>query len=280
MIKITIITATYNSEKTLEQTISSVVEQDYPNIEYIIVDGKSIDNTMKLVKKYESFGIKWISEEDNGLYDALNKGIDLATGDYLMILGSDDSLYSNNTISNIVNNLDEDTDVLSASVFVVDEVSCKTICNNNHNVLNKKKYAGGMIPHQGMVVRTALSRKHKFDTKYKISADYKFFLQCYYNDDINFKYIDDPVAFYSNNGVSADVDSRIKENNQIYKELRLSLLDSKIDSDKLWKKYVKIVLMKINVLLLFWRFKQWWRITFIWKKHHCNNKICRWCGRM
>ena len=89
-IKITILTATFNSGKTLEQTISSVVNQDYKDIEYIIVDGASTDNTVDIIKKYEKYGIKWISEPDNGLYDALNKGFDMATGDYFQVLGSDD----------------------------------------------------------------------------------------------------------------------------------------------------------------------------------------------
>ena len=80
-IKITIVTATYNAEKTLEQSILSIVHQDYPNIEYIIVDGGSTDRTINILKQYEHYGIKWISEPDYGIYDGLNKGIQLATGD-------------------------------------------------------------------------------------------------------------------------------------------------------------------------------------------------------
>jgi len=279
-IKITILTATFNCERTLEQTISSVINQDYPNIEYVIVDGLSTDNTINIIKKYSQYGIKWISESDTGLYDALNKGVDLSTGDYIQILGSDDSLFNSNTISNMVANIEEDTDVLSATVIAVDERSCKSyICDNTH-AKNKEKYSGGMIPHQGMMVRNSVLKKYKFDTRYKISADYKFFLQCYYNDNIKFKFINTPVAFYSNGGVSSDLDLCWRENNRLYYELNLPFYDSHTKSDRLWKKYLKYILMKMHCLLFLKKLKRRWKEKIMWKKHHCDNKICRWCGRL
>lgn len=279
MIKITIIIATYNSSKTLEQAIFSVIEQTYPQIELIIIDGKSTDDTLAIVKKYESFGIRWISEPDDGIYDALNKGIDMATGDYFMILGSDDSLYNSNTISDVVNCIDDDTDILSASVIVVDELSCKSTCAYNHHALDKEIYSGGMIPHQGMFVRTSLGEKYKFDTKYKIAADYKFFLQCYYNKEIIFKYIDEPVAFFSNDGASANVIELYAENNIIYKELNLPFYDTVIDSKYKVGKYLKLILYKMNLLLLALDIKKRIDIVLFGKRHRCSNKVCRWCCR-
>lgn len=91
--KITFITATFNSEKTLEQTISSILEQTYHDIEYIVIDGGSTDGTIDILKKYGN-KIRWISEPDNGICDAVGKGIDLSTGDYINIIGSDDSLLA------------------------------------------------------------------------------------------------------------------------------------------------------------------------------------------
>ena len=88
--KITIVTITYNAERYLEQTITSVIEQTYTNREYIVVDGNSSDGTLDIIKKYESEIDNWISEPDNGIADAMNKGIDLATGDYILFLHSDD----------------------------------------------------------------------------------------------------------------------------------------------------------------------------------------------
>ena len=96
--KISLITITYNSEITLSDTIQSVLNQTYPNIEYIIVDGASKDNTVSIIKEYEPLfkgSMKWISEPDKGLYDAMNKGIRMATGDIVGILNSDDYFTSN-----------------------------------------------------------------------------------------------------------------------------------------------------------------------------------------
>lgn len=109
--KISIITVCYNSASTIEKTIKSVASQTYKNIEYIIVDGNSKDNTIDIIKKHENNITKWISEPDKGLYDAMNKGLALATGDLIGILNSDDTFYSVNVIEEIAkfhenNNID------------------------------------------------------------------------------------------------------------------------------------------------------------------------------
>ena len=101
MIKISIITVCYNSAATLEKTILSVANQTYSNIEYIIVDGNSKDETVDIIKKQEDKITKWISEPDKGLYDAMNKGISMATGDIIGILNSDDTFFSNEILADI-----------------------------------------------------------------------------------------------------------------------------------------------------------------------------------
>ena len=276
--KITILTATLNSEKTLEQTISSVVAQDYKDIEYIIIDGNSTDNTIKIIKKYERYGVKWISEPDDGLYDALNKGIEMATGDYFMVLGSDDSLYSKDSISKVVANLEPDTDVLSATVIVVDDKSKKCYKLYNHHASDNKKFFGEMIPHQGMIVKTSFGKKYQFDKKYKIAADFKFFLQCYYCDNIKFKFIDEPVTFYSSNGLSANEELRCVEYNSIYNELGLPF-HAPADS-RLWMRWLKKILFKFGILSTARKIYDFFRYKFIYKTHRCDNEICRWCGRV
>src|SRR5436190_441602 len=107
--KISIITITYNSQHTVEDTVKSVISQDYPDIEYIIVDGKSKDATMKIVDKYKNKISKIISEKDKGLYDALNKGIRMATGDVVGMLHSDDLYADEKVISKIAAKFNSDT---------------------------------------------------------------------------------------------------------------------------------------------------------------------------
>ena len=106
--KISIITVSYNSALTIEDTIKSVLDQDYPNIEYIIIDGGSTDGTMDVVNKYKDRIVKIVSEKDEGMYDAMNKGIKLATGDVVGILNSDDVYTSNDVIRMVVEKLEAD----------------------------------------------------------------------------------------------------------------------------------------------------------------------------
>lgn len=100
--KITIITVCRNSEKFLAETINSIISQTYQNIEHIVIDGASTDSTLDIIKKYSAHIKNWISEADNGMYEAMNKGLDLASGDYILILNSDDLLANNNTIGDAV----------------------------------------------------------------------------------------------------------------------------------------------------------------------------------
>ena len=109
--KISIITVCYNSGKTIEDTFKSVKSQTYQDIEYIVVDGGSKDETIEIIKKYEKIISSWISESDKGLYDAINKGIEKASGDFIGILNSDDIFYSDNTIQDLINFLEQQKDV-------------------------------------------------------------------------------------------------------------------------------------------------------------------------
>ena len=121
--KFSIITVTYNAEKVLEDTIQSVVFQTYRDVEYIIVDGNSKDNTMEIVSKYRNHISKVISEPDKGLYDAMNKGIRMATGDYLCFLNAGDEFHDNETLQKTIHTLKgkELPDVIYGETAIVDE---------------------------------------------------------------------------------------------------------------------------------------------------------------
>ena len=113
--KISIVTVSYDVAGTIEQTISSVVNQTYENIEYIIIDGGSTDGTVDIIRKYEDKIAYWVSETDRGIYDAMNKGIDVATGDYIYFLGADDILF-NLPIISISNAWHDNIDILLGKV--------------------------------------------------------------------------------------------------------------------------------------------------------------------
>lgn len=148
--KITVITVVYNRVNTIEQTISSVVNQRYPNFEYIVIDGGSTDGTVEVIKKYEKDIAYWVSEKDNGIYDAMNKGVQAASGDYIEIIGSDDCLCSYDILERAAKEITEKTDILSCNIIVVDEQYAVERIVDNQMAINKEAYSGGMIPHPGM----------------------------------------------------------------------------------------------------------------------------------
>ena len=157
--KISIITVCYNSAKTIEDTILSVINQTYNNIEYIIVDGLSTDNTLEIVNKYQDKIAKVVSEKDAGLYDAINKGIGLATGEIIANINSDDFYIDNNVIADVVAKMeDEKSDTLYADLYYVDEIDTNKVTRNWVSGAYKKGmfYKGWMPPHPTFFVRKSV----------------------------------------------------------------------------------------------------------------------------
>lgn len=115
--KVSIVTVVYNSEQTLERTIKSIIRQTFRDFEYLIVDGQSTDGTLSIIKKYEASIERWISEPDNGLYDAMNKGIDMASGTYIVFMNAGDEFYANDTLSKVLNT-SPDADVYYGNTVV------------------------------------------------------------------------------------------------------------------------------------------------------------------
>lgn len=178
--KISIITVTYNCASIIEQTIQSVLEQTYPNIEYIIIDGLSNDTTIDIIKKYEEKVSYWISERDNGIYSAMNKGLEKATGDWIFFLNAGDSFYSKSVLSNIdFVHYQKDNNI----GFIFGHVKQRTLKGikpvNFESIpfyLNPKDYKGMGFSHQAVFVRTVLAKKVKFDERFKLCADYNMFV--------------------------------------------------------------------------------------------------------
>ena len=175
--KFSIITVTYNAGKVLEDTIQSVVFQTYRNVEYIIVDGGSTDNTLDVVHKYQERICKVISEPDKGLYDAMNKGIRMATGDYLCFLNAGDELHENETLQKIVYTFTgkELPDVIYGETAIVDEeghfLHMRRLSTPEH--LHWKSFKEGMLVcHQAFLTRRELALANPYDLRYRFSADF------------------------------------------------------------------------------------------------------------
>jgi len=173
--KLSVITVTYNAEHTLERTLKSVREQTYPAIEHIIVDGNSNDGTVALIHRYENERLKWISEPDKGLYDAMNKGIKMATGDYLCFLNAGDTFYDTDTVQKIFASIDENhsPDILYGETAIVDDngrfLHMRRLQAPKN--LTWKSFKHGMVVcHQAFIVKRELVEP--YDLSYRFSADF------------------------------------------------------------------------------------------------------------
>ena len=177
MTKISIITVVYNSEKYIRRTIESIVGQDYPAIEYIIIDGKSKDTTMQIVNEYRDRIAVVVSEPDKGLYDAMNKGLRLATGSYVLYINSGDALSSPTLLSDIFNNVPADSDVIYGDTQITDEDG-NILHNRRHRPpeqLSWRDYKRGMLVcHQSFIAKRTLC--NEYDTQYRYAADFDWCL--------------------------------------------------------------------------------------------------------
>jgi len=230
--KISIITVTYNSERTIEQTIQSVLSQDYPNIEYIIIDGLSSDQTLSLIKKYESKISRLISEKDHGIYDALNKGINLATGDIVAILHSDDFYAHNRVISKYVDVFTQSAaDAVYADLNYVD-------AQNTHRVVRKWVsgiyqphlfYEGWMPPHPTFLIKTnILKQKGLYNTSFKTAADYELMLRMILGHQISLAYLNEVTVLMRTGGQSnVSIKNRIQANIEDRKAWKINGLKPK-----------------------------------------------------
>ena len=173
--KFSIITVTYNAGKVLEDTIQSVITQTYKNVEYILVDGGSTDNTLSIINQYRSMIQQVISEPDRGLYDAMNKGIKMATGDYICFLNAGDAFHEDDTLQQMVHSLTENAlpDVLYGETAIVDEeghfLRMRRLSAPEH--LTWKSFQHGMLVcHQAFFARR--DRVEPYDLRYRFSADF------------------------------------------------------------------------------------------------------------
>lgn len=274
--KISIITASYNRGDTIEQTIASVVNQTYDNIEYIVIDGGSTDGTVNLLKKYDEHIAYWCSEPDDGIYDAFNKGTLVATGDYVQFIGADDCLHDNDCIAKVAQILANapDVDLLSTDVVCIDE-KIHLEHNAGHVITHFAGLTFRWMQHGGVFARTALMRMKSFDTKYRIGADYKFLLECV-RDKRNIQYSDLPTVYFAESGISsAQKKQAAQENIQILKDFGVPSPTGREANSAVQraKQCIKGFMRLVGAYELYLRWRHHYR------PHTCKNPICRWCGR-
>lgn len=196
VMKVSIITATWNSAATLRDTMDSVLAQTYQDIEHIIVDGMSKDGTMDIVRSYESRyhgRLKYVSEPDHGIYDAMNKGIAMATGDVIGILNSDDFYTSSNVLEVLVDNLEESgADAVYGDIHFVDDLDLtKSVRYYSSKGFRRWKMRLGWMPaHPSFYCKKSIYEKYgAFDISFKIGADFENLLRLIFVNKINAVYV-------------------------------------------------------------------------------------------
>jgi len=217
--KVTIITVCCNSAKTIEDTIQSVINQTYNNIEYIIVDGLSTDNTLEIVNKYQDKITKLVSEKDAGLYDAINKGIGLATGEIIANINSDDFYIDNNVIADVVTKMEEEkSDTLYADLYYVDTIDTNKVTRNWVSGAYKKGmfFKGWMPPHPTFFVRKSVYDNYgKFNLELKSAADYEIMLRFIHKHACTISYLPRVIVRMRIGGVSnVSLINRLKANRE------------------------------------------------------------------
>lgn len=191
--KISVITISFNAQNVVEETVKSVVSQSYDKIEYLVIDGCSKDKTLSIVENYKDKIAKVISERDNGIFDAMNKGIDLCTGDWCLFLNCGDYFYSVDSIKNAVALFDSDADIIYGDTEYRFDYGNEVL----KPLKLEKVMSGAFCCHQSVFFKTSIIKKYKYDLSYKIIADWALFRKMYL-DNCRFQYIDAIVASYDN----------------------------------------------------------------------------------
>lgn len=223
--KISIITATYNSGLTLRDTIRSVLSQSYPDIEYIIIDGGSKDNTLEIINEYKDKISKVISEPDKGIYDAMNKGIHMATGDIVGILNSDDFFTSTDVIENTAKAFESnDIDAVFGDIhFVKPDNLNRPVRHYSSSIFRPALFRFGFMPaHPSFYVkRTCYEKYGLYDLNYKIASDYDLLIRFLYVNRIAYKYLNmDFVTMRVGGASTENVKSRVVLNKEIVRACR------------------------------------------------------------
>ncbi len=208
--KYSIITINYNNNIGLERTIESVLKQSFKEYEFIIIDGGSTDGSLDTIRKHEEHITNWCSEEDKGIYNAMNKGINRSNGDYCIFMNSGDCFHSKSALFSVK---DFNEDIICGQV--------STFPSGHHrSTITLVDLLRSSLPHQAMFIKRELLLKHPYDEKYRILSDWKFCLETIVINNCSFRNIETIISDYESNGISTNSRELFKqERESILKEL-------------------------------------------------------------
>ena len=216
---ISIITINYNNDKGLKKTMKSVLEQNYAAIQYIIIDGNSSDQSVSLIKEYENDISYWVSEPDNGIYDAMNKGIKHADGSYILFLNSGDWLYNDRVISDFVASDPQEDFLYGNAMLVYDDKPA--VKKQMPKKLDGTTLFSQTVTHQAMFHKKRLFKKQQFDIRFTMIADWVFYNSAIHFENASFRYLNRTIVNYDMSGFSSDQENRAiieTEREQFYAE--------------------------------------------------------------
>ncbi len=200
---VSIVTVVFNGEQYLEETLLSVIDQDYDNIEYIIIDGGSTDGTLEIISKYEDCIDLWISAKDNGVYDAMNKGIKFATGKYINFLNASDYFYNRQTVSKIFKQYN-DADIIYGNIYVIDDRNNEPfyLKAREFTFANLLAYDCGVLNHQAMFIKKERAPFYNIRFKYRAELNWYYEIIVKLNNKGKIEHKDIPVVCYRTGGIS------------------------------------------------------------------------------
>ena len=206
-VKLSIITACKNESATIAKTIESVLAQTFDCYEYIVVDGGSVDGTLNIIKTYQNKISHIISEPDRGIWHAMNKGILLASGEYIYFLNAGDRLFDRDTLSSIFRSNDRNEDIIYGNI--IDDYGDRQIQKNYSDTISIRYLLGNMICHQAIFTKKELFNKFGyFNERYKYVSDYDFLWRCIIKNKASYKHLAQTIAYYDMNGLTANPDNR------------------------------------------------------------------------
>jgi glycosyltransferase involved in cell wall biosynthesis len=201
--RFSIITINYNDQLGLKKTIQSVISQTYTGIEFIVVDGDSSDGSKGIIDHYSSHITKWVSEKDKGIYHAMNKGIKMATGDYLLFLNSGDSLIDLEVVKTVSNEMTDNKDLYYGDIYFKHED--KTTKETFPETLTFDFFYYNNLPHQATFIkRTLFDDLFLYNESYKIAADWEFFIYAICKANVSYRHLPIYVTLYDGTGISSN----------------------------------------------------------------------------